>query len=596
MRRASLYIALFLLAAALPAQKTLYVAAASSCTENCGDSWEKAYPDLQSALIEATLGGVAEIRVAQGTYTPHLTDRAVTFYIPDGIRLRGGYAGDPSQPDLRDVAQYVSILSGDLRGDDQPGFINYDDNSYHVITTKGVSSATQVDGFTIRGGYANDPNSLQGKDGAAWYNTQYLGVSSPTISNCTFKQNKAVNNGGAFYNGGLWGEVSPAFFNCTFTENEALTGGAVYNSANTNTASPSFTSCLFQKNQAVTLNGVSKATGAAVYHFAKSGKLGSETYTGYAGAAFANCIFADNLAANNAGAVYGLANGKGGLASVDITFTNATFYGNKALVGGAIYLNASDDGQALTTIINSIFWNNQAATDPVFHYSGTGGPEIAISYSIVDAVDCSRLIIDGEGSVTCSDMLFVPDSGVRIFVDAPGGNFHLADDSPAVNAGSNEAVSEMKDFEGDDRIQFQVVDMGADENSSVPGLEPIFFHDFDRARFVQLDMSTGNSGFNRSAAGVRNGYIPGHKQNQSPEIRHWKLFPNPAGNYLILRTTEGTEALIPYRITDARGRVVSQGEVSVTQGYARFDGLSDYCTPGIYILQLADQQVRWIKQ
>ena len=107
-----------------------------------GQSWETAFHYLQDALAAAQPGsGVEEIRVGQGAYRPdqdeagNVTpgDREAAFTLAGGVVHLGGYAGyGATDPDARDVELYETILTGDLNGDDEPDFVNYEDNSFHV--------------------------------------------------------------------------------------------------------------------------------------------------------------------------------------------------------------------------------------------------------------------------------------------------------------------------------------------------------------------------------------------------------------------------------------------------------------------------------
>lgn len=70
--------------------------------------------------------------------------------------IYGGFAGHGApDPDAHDPRAYVTVLSGDLNGDDQPGFVNRADNCYHVIASNTVGDLFTLDGFTISGGNAN---------------------------------------------------------------------------------------------------------------------------------------------------------------------------------------------------------------------------------------------------------------------------------------------------------------------------------------------------------------------------------------------------------------------------------------------------------
>ena len=68
-----------------------------------GLNWETAFNDLQDALAVANVGDV--IHVAQGTYKPTAgIDRNATFVLPNGVTIRGGFAGVlVGDPDARDT-------------------------------------------------------------------------------------------------------------------------------------------------------------------------------------------------------------------------------------------------------------------------------------------------------------------------------------------------------------------------------------------------------------------------------------------------------------------------------------------------------------
>lgn len=210
-----------------------------------GSSWERPMGDLQAALRMAHKG--TQIWVATGVYQPTNTgDRFASFNIPDGVQLFGGFAGFETSIDQRNLADQVSVLSGEIGA---PGF---DDNSYTVVFTRNAGEQTIIDGFEISGGAANgmgDQGDVK-RCGGAWFNQAYNGASKPVIRNCVFRENIA-NDGAALYNQVRGGEASPRLMNCTFVFNRAeLDGGAVYNEANQGLCSPVIENCLFQENQA----------------------------------------------------------------------------------------------------------------------------------------------------------------------------------------------------------------------------------------------------------------------------------------------------------------------------------------------------------
>ena len=158
-----------------------------------GSSWASAYGLLQSALDDAVSSD--EIWVAAGTYYPTTEvggtgDRYRTFQMINGVTIYGGFpdTGDPDMDD-RDPNMYKTILSGDLN-DDDVGFTNNAENSYHVVTGNGTNASAILDGFTITGGNADDdsPPDYHGGGIIVYYG-------SPTIVNCAIVENSSSNDG-----------------------------------------------------------------------------------------------------------------------------------------------------------------------------------------------------------------------------------------------------------------------------------------------------------------------------------------------------------------------------------------------------------------
>ena len=251
---------------ALPASTSGILFATPDGTGTCA-SWINACT-LQTALTTAISGD--EIWATAGRYTPTTgTDRAATFQLKSDVALYGGFAGTETARSQRDPAINVSILSGDLNGDDV-GFANNTENSYHVVVASTITSAT-LDGFTITGGnatvYMIGPNSGAGMTilgsslvmandiisgnvanygggmvvsggnltltnvtisgnnaGGGLGGGLFISGSSPTLTNVSFAGNTAGEYGGGMI---ITGGGSPTLINATFTGNAAAGGGAI---------------------------------------------------------------------------------------------------------------------------------------------------------------------------------------------------------------------------------------------------------------------------------------------------------------------------------------------------------------------------------
>jgi parallel beta helix pectate lyase-like protein len=201
-----------------------------------GSSWATAMNDLGAALVAAGSNPqVTAVWVAEGRYRPSLGDPAATFAVPDGVALYGGFAGTETSPAQRDLAHHVTVLDGDLLGDDLPGFVNYADNSFHVLTAAGVVDV-ELDGLTVRGGSQGQgagirilarnvrlANLVVAENWGLGNNNNggglFVDAETTVASDCVFRDNRATAGAGArlVYDG--W-SGSASFERCSFARND----------------------------------------------------------------------------------------------------------------------------------------------------------------------------------------------------------------------------------------------------------------------------------------------------------------------------------------------------------------------------------------
>jgi|GEM_PF-6594317 len=207
-----------------------------------GSSWQDAFAYLQDALASARGSDQpVEIRVAGGVYRPDrgkgqvLGDRRACFQLMNQVSLMGGYAGlTGPDPNVRNPRMYRSVLSGDLNGDDLPGYRNRADNSYHVLCATGTDESAVLDGFVIVSGHADGLDTGPNAAGMAVASCvaeqsrpnivgggMYLQDSRAVIANCVFRDNYASDRGGAIY----ISSGPPRITGCTFSGNHAGSAG-----------------------------------------------------------------------------------------------------------------------------------------------------------------------------------------------------------------------------------------------------------------------------------------------------------------------------------------------------------------------------------
>lgn len=235
MRRNFYYILLLLLLAVTQAgaQNIRYVSKKGAYA-NDGKSWSTAKINVQDAINDLVDNGLTgEVWVAAGTYTPTESTESsggstlyMSFKIPAGIRVYGGFAGTEASKDdrVKDTSyenlgwRYANhtILSGNLSAKAEFAWNNskkvYDTsfygNSYHVVwfanngfnangRANALSNPALLEGCIIEGGNARN-TALTGRPHNAYGGGIYM-VEGATVQNCYISNCEASRDGGGIY-------------------------------------------------------------------------------------------------------------------------------------------------------------------------------------------------------------------------------------------------------------------------------------------------------------------------------------------------------------------------------------------------------------
>lgn len=343
--------------------RRIYVKA-SAVGSNNGTSWANAYTSLQTALGAA--GANDKIWVAAGTYKPHASNSSVSFALPAGVEVYGGFAGNESTLAARNVTTNITLLSGDLQNDDNTTvtpFTTATANSDNLITT---GDNTLLDGFTLQGAQASAV-SLNAK-----LNIQ--------LRNLIFRHNKSSGGGsaiGAFASG-------IQIENVNFYNNYGISDGGTCDFID---STITLTNSIFQNNK-------SDRRGALMTRQGSELTITNTTFEGNQSAAEGGALSVDTGAGNSS-------------RSGNLTLSNVIFKSNSAPTGSAIgivshkgassfnqvgmigqtgsssvlYINIYNGGSTTTSLsmANMLIANNSSTgTDVIQIYGDTGYTSYAL--------------------------------------------------------------------------------------------------------------------------------------------------------------------------------------------------------------------------
>lgn len=384
------------------------------------------FSTIQAALNAATSGD--EIEVAPGTYTEVIAfqGKAVT------LRSSGGPA--------------VTTIDG-------TGL-----NGSVVHATNGEGPDTVLQGFTITGGSATLGGGMRNEG------------SSPTIIDCIFTSNSALERGGGMHN--LM--AHPSVIDSEFFGNFATEmGGGMYNER----SNPTISRCIFRENTSNKGAGMRNyidadptVTDSLFIHNSAGEEGGGMDNRKNSKPIVTRCRFIGNTAALGGG---GMHNWVGNATETGVPIVSSSlFVGNSAVEGGAMRNNDVSPVVTNCTFVGnsgSAFYNRNGSSPTVTNSILWANPGGSFTQDIPEAVTFSDVEggHHGIGNID-TDPLFVDLAGPDGDPSTPeDGDYHLAVGSPALDTGDNSAPNlPLMDLDGNPRILNGTVDMGAYERSA----------------------------------------------------------------------------------------------------------------------------------
>jgi hypothetical protein len=273
-------------------------------------------------------------------------------------------------------------------------------------------------------------------DGGGTVSCVYL-TDGSVLSGFTITHGHGTPVGGGIYCASTFDESgyplphSAQIINCLVTTNYAtIDGGGIFQG--------------IVSNSIISFNRQSGATLCTLYNSLLTYNFGSGSQQTAGGAAFSSlthCLIISNI--NNG--VYSsdlnncLVISNGGFGTYACNLTNCTVCGNSSV--GVIPGYASYG----ISICNSIIYYNAA---------GNWSRGVSLGVNAINC--CITPLPPGAGNITNSPL----------FVNMAAGNFHLASNSPCINAGNNALVVSATDYGNNPRIVGGTVDIGAYEFQS----------------------------------------------------------------------------------------------------------------------------------
>lgn len=420
-----------------------------------GSTWAQAKRSVQAGIEAAALAG-GEVWVQAGTYAERVTLRPYAH-------LYGGFIGDEVVREERDWASNSTVLDGQQQGS--------------VVTATQGHQLSTIDGFTIRNGSATKGGGLQ------------LSFAGPWITNNTVVDNSA-SRGGGFY---LY-RAAPTILCNRITQNSAGNGGGLF----CDHAAPTITGNEIIANTAESDGGgLNLWYSPAVVRLNTVGRNHAGSYGGGIDVIDVAFVSENVIAANDAdrgGGLYAhgsgwvvagnkiyannaVAGGGGGvMCSNEGTLANNAIMGNTTHVfGGGLYL----ESYSTPLVINNTITGNSGGGAYLDRSAATIKNTIVAfnAYGMRQSENTMATLLNncvyGNWAYDYSGMADPTGTNGNISADprlvaVQYGDYHIATDSPCVDAGDNSDTPGL-DIDGQPRIQPSggIVDIGADESDGI---------------------------------------------------------------------------------------------------------------------------------
>ena len=422
----SLLIFLLTMSSTLFSQSRIYVDINATGNKD-GTSWADAFTSLNAAISAGSNGDT--VWMANGIYKPGVNN-IQSFDVNRELKIYGGFAGNETQLSQRDYFNNLTILSGDLAGDDINSNFPFnladasrDDNSNRIMNV--YANSVVLDGLVIRGGHSRSASC----SGIYIHSS----VNDFIITNCEISLNYSYG-----INAGVMMAIEQQSTNIEITNNRFQ-----YNQSNTATGFYLFT------NDSITAN----ITIANNQFLRQRIEPNGNYFSGAAG-----WVRAFNPAS-----------------TVNFTFANNTI--SKSViatpnVGGRIPTilgislgSANTSGAMNSEIVNNIFWDNEdgAANNPV---------EVS---SVINNGTSFGTVLRSNPNIAPEQLSILPGNpGINsdpLFSNSRINDFSLTPSSPALNTGNNSFVSGQVDLLGNPRVSGLRVDLGAIEFQSATSIQ-----------------------------------------------------------------------------------------------------------------------------